>query len=76
MRANNWITIEQMKSVPAGSIVVSRAIRPGRPTCYTVSDHYTPFKPEEIPELEEFLETQPDLEIHFLVLDEAPNETC
>lgn len=76
MRADNWITIEQLKSVPAGSIVVSRAIRPGRGACYSISDQFTPFKPEEIPELEEFLEANPELEIHFLVLDEAPNETC
>ena len=76
MRANNWITIEQLKSVPAGSIVVARAISPSHDACYTISDQFTPFKPEEIPELEEFLEKRPDVELHFLVLEEAPNETC
>jgi hypothetical protein len=76
MRVNNWITLEQLKSVPEGSIVVSRAIRSGHGASYTISDQFTPFKPEEIPELEEFIKARPDLEIHFLVIDEAPNETC
>ena len=77
MRASKWMTLDEARLIPVGSVVVARIMVPGDPVKYVLStEHGDGFQPGDIGELEEFLNGHPGVEVHFLLIDEAPNEAC
>lgn len=72
----NWLTIDEARAIPAGSVIVSRMICPGLPPKYAISsDDSGPFDPADLDELAEFMNGYPDHEVHILLIDGAPNAT-
>ncbi len=77
MRASKWMTLDEARLIPAGSVVVARIMTPGKPVRYALStDSADGFQPGDFGELEEFLNGHPGVEVYFLLIDGAPNEAC
>jgi hypothetical protein len=75
MHAGKWVTLEEALTWPKGAVVVARVLNPERVPKYAFSEDRGGFDPEVLAELKEFLKDYPDTEVHFLMIDEAPNET-
>lgn len=76
MRANKWMTSAEAKAFPKDTVMVARVMKQGAPAQYILSTNYNEgFDPDTLDGLDEFMQEK-SCEVHFLLIDEAPNEAC